>query len=85
MWTLAPPLARAIDTDLRVAAAHELAAAVARAWARAPLNTAAQAQARAYLLGPAADDQALVDRWMDQDAPLLRRLLHLLLAAGGPA
>lgn len=83
MSTPAPALARVTDTDVRVAAAHERAAAVAAAWACAPLNPAAQEAALAYLLGPAAADRAMVVRWMDDGATVLLRRLHALIADDG--
>jgi hypothetical protein len=83
MSTPDPAPTRATDTELRVAAAHERAAAVAAAWARAPLNPAAQEAALAYLLGPAAADRTMVAQWMDEGATVLRRRLHTLIADDG--
>jgi hypothetical protein len=83
MSTPAPAPTRATDTELRVTAAYERAAAVTAAWARAPLNLAAQEAALAYLLGPAAADRATVARWMGEGATVLRRRLHALIADDG--
>ena len=85
MPALASTPARATDTDLRVAAAYEHAATVAAAWARAPLDPAAQEAALAYLLGPATVDRAMVAQHMDEDATALRRRLSALIVDGGSA
>lgn len=82
MSTLASTPARAIDTDLRVVTAYERAAMVAAAWARAPLDAAAQAAALAYLLGLAAADRAMVAQFMDDDATDPRRLIALIAEGG---
>ena len=82
MSTLASMPARATDTDLQVVAAYEHAATVAAAWARAPLDAAAQAAALAYLLGQATADRAMVARGMDDDATDPRRLIALIADGG---
>jgi hypothetical protein len=84
MSTPTPAPTRATDTELSVVAAHKRAVGVATAWARAPLNPAAQEAALAYLLGPAASDRVMVARWMDDNgAAVLRRRLHALIAGDG--
>lgn len=81
MSTLAPAPTALTDTDLHVAAAHHRAAAAAAAWARAPLNPAAQAAALDYLLGPALADQDLVRAWAAAGGDALRERLTALAGA----